>query len=145
MIQGALAGTTVIELCEFIAGPYCSKLLADMGAEVIKVEPPGRGDTTRSRPPFKGDRPGEDNSGLFFFLNTNKRSITLDLADEAGKRDFLGLIKGADLLVEDRSPGWMEAAGLDYASLARHNPKLVVTSITPFGQTGPYRNYRAYP
>jgi crotonobetainyl-CoA:carnitine CoA-transferase CaiB-like acyl-CoA transferase len=144
MLQGALAGITVVEFCEFIAGPYCSKLLADMGAEVIKMEPPGRGDIARSRPPFKGDRPNEG-SGLFFFLNTNKQSITLDPANPAGRRDFLDLIKGADLLVEDRSPGWMEAVGLDYKSLSRHNPKLVVTSITPFGQTGPYRNYRAYP
>ncbi|MFQ5826772.1 MAG: CoA transferase, partial [Dehalococcoidia bacterium] len=74
MFQGALEGITVVELREFIAGPYCSKLLADMGAKVVKVEPPGGGDITRSRPPFKGDRPGEGR-GLFFFLNTNKRSI----------------------------------------------------------------------
>ncbi len=145
MFQGALAGTTVIDFCESIAGPYCSKLMADMGAEVIKVEPPGRGDITRHMPPFKGDRPGEDNSGLIFFLNTNKQSVTMDPADPAGKRDFLDLIKRADILVEDKSPEWMEAAGLDYKSLSRHNPQLVVTSITPFGQTGPYRNYRAYP
>jgi len=142
---GVLRGITVVELSEFIAGPYCAKLLADMGAEVIKLESPGQGDITRRRPPFKGDSPGPDNSGLFFFLNANKLSITLDPFHPAGKKAFFELIAKADLLIEDRSPVVMEEAELDFKHLAKVNPRLVVTSITPFGQTGPYRNYRAYP
>lgn len=116
-----------------------------MGAKVIKVELPGQGDISRRRPPFKGDASGPDNSGLFFFLNANKLGVTLDPFHPEGRKVLLTLIAKADLLIEDKTPGVMEDAELDFNRLIRVNPRLVVTSITPFGQTGPYRNYRAYP
>jgi crotonobetainyl-CoA:carnitine CoA-transferase CaiB-like acyl-CoA transferase len=144
MTEQTLGGVKVIEYGHFVAGPYCAKLLADLGAEVIKIEPPGAGDESRRRDPFLNDIPHPEVSGLFLYLNTNKLGITLNLETAAGKDIFKRLIVEADILIEDNPPGKMKELGLDYEVLREINPRLVVTSITPFGQTGPYRNYKAY-
>jgi len=144
MAETALAGLKVLEYAQFVSGPYCTKLLADLGAEVIKIEPPGRGDEARRREPFLNDVPHPERSGLFFYLNTNKLGITLNLNTATGKKMFKELVKETDVLVEDNQPRVMKEMGLDYESLKDINPRLIMTSITPFGQTGPYRDYKAY-
>jgi crotonobetainyl-CoA:carnitine CoA-transferase CaiB-like acyl-CoA transferase len=134
----------VIELADFVAGPYCGKLLADFGADVIKIEKPGRGDDARYVGPFKGDEPNPEASGTFLYLNTNKRSVELDIESEEGRAQFIELIRTADVLIEDRMPGELAKLGLGYEDLHAINPNLVVTSITPFGQVGPYKDFKAY-
>ena len=130
----------VIDLTQHAAGPFCTRVLADSGAEVIKVERPG-GDPARALPPFMGDEPGPDRSGMFLFLNTNKHSVVLDLHSEEGRERLLDLVATADVLVENYRPGTMERLGLGYDVLRAVQPKLVMTSITNFGQTGPYRDF----
>jgi len=134
----------VIELADFVAGPYCGKLLADFGADVIKIERPGRGDDARFVGPFKDDVPNPEASGTFLYLNTNKRSVELDIETEAGRELLRELLRTADVLIEDRMPGELARLGLGYDDLHALNPNLVVTSITPFGQVGPYKDYKAY-
>ena len=138
-----LSTLKVVELCSLVAGPYCGKLFADFGADVIKVEPP-EGDEARSRGPYPGDTPDPERSGLFLYLNTNKRGVTLDLATSEGAGRFRELVAGADLLIEDRPPGELDRLGLGYKALSELNPSLIVVSVTPFGQTGPYRDYKAH-
>ena len=142
MPDRALEGVKVIDLTHHIAGPYCTKLLADFGADVIKVELPG-GDPARRMPPFFHDETDADKSLLFLYLNTNKRGITLNLKSLQGKAMLRELVRGADMLVENFSPRVMPGLGLDYEALRDINPSLVMTSISNFGQTGPYRDYRA--
>jgi CoA:oxalate CoA-transferase len=143
MSEQALSHLKVIELSNFVCGPYCTKLLADLGAEVIKIEPPGTGDISRRRGPFLNDTPNPETSGLFLYLSTNKLSITLDIKTTTGRNILKELIKQSDILVEDNPPELMQKLGLTYAELKKINPRLVMTSITPFGQTGPYRDYKA--
>ena len=130
-----LAGVRVLDVSQVMAGPYCSMLLADLGADVIKVEPPGTGDQTRGAMGFK--MKGSDSMG-FLNMNRNKRSITLNLKTEAGKQVFLDLVKTADILVENYRPGVMKKLGVDYPALKTINPGLVYASISGFGQTGPW-------
>ncbi|MQF49013.1 CoA transferase [SAR202 cluster bacterium AC-647-N09_OGT_505m] len=137
-----LSDLRVIDLTHGIAGPYCTKLLADFGADVIKVERPGTGDYARRMGPFPGDLSHPEKSGLFLFLNTNKRGITLDLKTTEGVETLKELVKGADILVESFKPEVMARLGLDYDSLTKINPDLIMTSVSNFGQTGPYRDYR---
>ena len=144
MAETALDGVKVVECCNFVAGPYCTKLLADLGAETVKIESPGIGDEARKRGPFLHDIPHPEGSGLFLYLNTNKLGITLNIDSETGKAIFKRLIASADILVEDHSPGEMREQGLSYDTLREINPGLIMTSITPFGQTGPYQDYKAY-
>ena len=139
------AGLTVLEYASFIAGPYCGKLLADLGARVVKVEQPGGGDPARGHGPFPGDSPDRERSGLFLFLGANKKSITLDPALPTGRDLFLRLAARADVLVEDRRPGAMGDLGLDYQTLSDINPGLIYVSITPYGQDGPHSQWTAYP
>lgn len=136
------SGVRVLDLTWFIAGPYCTKMFGDYGAEVIKIEPPIDGDPARKMEPFLNDEPHPDKSLLFSHLNLNKKGITLNLKDSSGKSIFLELVKNADVVVESFSPGVMKRFGLGYSKLKQINPKLVVTSISNFGQTGPYRNYK---
>lgn len=143
-MSGALEGIRVVELGEAVSAPYCARLFADYGAEVTKVERPVVGDASRSWGPFPGDEPRPEKSGLFFFLNTNKRGVTLDWTLPAGRALFLRLIERADVLIENHLPPRMRAWGLDYESLARANPDLVMISITPFGQSGPYSEWNGY-
>ena len=123
-------------------GVFCSKLLADYGAEVIKVEPP-TGDPTRQRPPFIADEPGVERSSYFLFYNTNKKSVTVDLETTAGRDVFQKLVASADVLIESFPVGYMQSLGLDFDSLKTNNSGLIMASITPFGQTGPWKDYKS--
>jgi crotonobetainyl-CoA:carnitine CoA-transferase CaiB-like acyl-CoA transferase len=144
MTERALSDLKVLEFGNLVSAPYCCKLMADLGAEVIKIEEPGVGDESRSREPFAQDNPGVERSGLFAYLNTNKLSVTLNPGTALGKAIFENLVRGADILVENQPPRLMEALGLTYEILEKVNPRLIMTSITPFGQTGPHRDYKAY-
>ena len=141
---GALRDVRVLELGDFVAAPYAGKLLADMGADVIKIERPGEGDWARQHGPFPGDQPDLEKSGLFMYLNTNKRGVCLDITKRHDVEEFKRLAKEADVLIEALPPRRAAELGLDYPSLRAVNRRLVVVSITPFGQTGPYRDYSAY-
>ena len=142
-MEQALNDVQVIDLTWYISGPYCTKLLADYGADVIKIEKPGEGDPARKFPPFLNDEPDPEKSGLFLHLNTSKKGITLNLKSNEGKKIFSRLVEKADLVVENFSPGVMERIGLDYPTLEKINPRLVMVSISNFGQTGPYRGFKA--
>ena len=144
MTNRALHGLRVLEYCDMVAGPYCGKLLADLGAESIKIERPCTGDRARRSGPFAGDAPHPEKSGLFLYLNTNKLGVTLDPTTATGKRIFLELVKDVDVLIEDHLPGRMHDLGLDYDTLAAINPNLVMVSVTPFGQDGPYSRYNCH-
>jgi len=143
LTSGILGGLQVLDLGDHVSGPFCAKLLADYGAEVIKIEPPQVGDSARRAGPFAGDHPHPEKSIPFLCLNTNKRGVTLDINVASGMRIFEELLARADILVENFAPSQAMALGLGYLTLAEINPALVVTSITPFGQTGPYRNMEA--
>lgn len=127
-----LEGVRVIELCNVAAGPFCGMLLADMGADLIKVENPQGGDTLRSWPPIS-----EGYSENFASLNRNKRSVTLDLKDQADLARFKSLIESADVLIENNRPGVMDRLGIGFETLKVINPKLVMASISAYGQSGP--------
>ena len=129
---GALDGVRVVDLSRFIAGPYCAMLLGDMGADVIKVEPPGRGENSRSFAPFV-----EGESLYTMVFNRNKRSLTLDLRSDRGKDLLRRLLRKADVLVENFVPGTLEKMGFDVDTLKALNPRLIVTRISGFGQSGP--------
>jgi crotonobetainyl-CoA:carnitine CoA-transferase CaiB-like acyl-CoA transferase len=145
MTDGALAGLSVLEVGSLVAAPCCGKMLADLGADVVKLEAPGTGDPARHRGPFPDDSPHPERSALFLFLNTSKRSITLAPTAEDGRRIFRELVDQVDVLIEDFPPGALERLGLGYGELSQTNPGLVMTSITPFGQTGPNRDLRSHP
>ena len=138
---GALDGIRVIELGERVSAAYCAKLFADYGADVIKVEP-SAGDRSRAWGPFLQDQPDPEASGTFHFLNTNKRGLTLDLEHSADRDQLLELIATADAVVENHSPVFLQENGLDWQTLSALNPALVMISITPFGQTGPYSTWQ---
>ena len=138
-----LNGVRVLELGGHVSAPFCARLLADYGADVIKIETPGVGDAARRMGPFAGDDPHPDKSIPFLYLNTNKRGITLDPTAAAGAALLAELLESADVLVENYAPGEKPAPELETERLARQYPNLIVTSITPFGQTGPYRNFAA--
>lgn len=141
---GVLAGVTVVELGDGVSAPFCARLLADYGADVIKVERAPDGDVARRWGPFPGNVASPEASGLFVFLNTNKRSVLLDLARADDRAALRALLDRADVFVENQRPADMRAWGLDHASLAADLPDLVMTSITPFGQTGPCADWHAY-
>ena len=143
MSDSALAGIRIIELAQGVAGPYCGKLLADAGAEVIKVEPPEAGDCSRNLGPFPDDIPDREKSGLYLHLNTNKKSVSLDAGTASGRTILKRLLAKADILIESFPPGHMASLGLGYDDLKEKLSDLIYCSITPFGQTGPYREYKA--
>lgn len=145
MEKTALDGIRVLEFCSRIGGAYCTKLMADMGAEVIKIEPPAKGDDARRRGPFQGNNPHPEKSGHFLFLNSSKLGITLDPRNKAGSDIFKSLVKDIDILVVDTPPGMMEGLGLGYETLKEINPGLIMTSITAFGNFGPYKDFKAAP
>ena len=142
MPAGLLSGYRVLDLGSGISAPWCTKILADYGAEVIKVETPGLGDATRRMGPFAGDDPDPEKSLTFLYLNTNKKSVTVDPTSVSGRKLFYRMVADADVLVENYPPAQSQNLGLDYSSLSKVNPGLVVTSIAPFGHTGPYRDYQ---
>lgn len=131
----------VLDLTRYTVGPYCTRILSDYGADVVKIERPGSGDPARMLPPFFADTPGPERSGLFLSLNTNKRSVELDIRSERGRELVLQLAATADIVVENFRPGTMERLGLGYERLAEANPRVILTSISNFGQTGPYRDW----
>jgi CoA:oxalate CoA-transferase len=141
--EGPLSGVVVVDLTRHVAGPACTRLLAVSGATVIKVEEPRRGDPMRWIGPFAGDQPGADRSLGFLDLNAGKLGVTLDLGTASGRALLLELVDRADLLVESFSPGVMASWGLSWEVLRQRRPRLVITSITSFGQDGPYRDIRA--
>ena len=135
-----LQGIRVVELATDIAGPFCGKLLAEYGAEVIKVEPK-TGDPSRLRGPFPKGEPHPEKSALFLHLNVNKKGVTLDLEEPSDREPFRKLIEGSHVLIESGKPGKLDSLGLGYEDMRRVRPDLVMTSVTPFGQTGPHSGY----
>ena len=144
MTFSLLQGLRVVELGESVSAPYCSKLLADMGAGVVKIERPGVGDQNREYGPFLNDQPHHERSGLFLYLNANKQGVTLDLETPTGREILGGLLAKSQVFVHNLHPTEMDRLSVDYETLRSHNEQLVMASITPFGLTGPYRNYKAY-
>ena len=141
MAESALSDLRVIELAQGIAGPYCGKLFADLGAEVIKIEPP-EGDRSRRLGPFPNDAPDREKGGLYLHLNTGKKSVTLDTSVTSGQVVLKKLLQEADVLLESDGPSRTAVWGLSYDDLKGEFPKLVYVSVTPFGATGPYKDYR---
>jgi crotonobetainyl-CoA:carnitine CoA-transferase CaiB-like acyl-CoA transferase len=140
MREGMLADLTVLDFTHHIAGPFCTRLLADLGARVIKIERPGMGDPARALGPFPDDHPHPEKSGTFLDLNTGKESVTLDLKHPRGREIALQLAAHADLVVENFRPRVMQSLGLGFDALAAFNPRLVLCSISTFGQNGPLRD-----
>ncbi|MGD9598354.1 MAG: CaiB/BaiF CoA transferase family protein [Steroidobacteraceae bacterium] len=140
---GALAGIKVLDFGQMVSGPFCAKLFSDFGADVIKVEPPD-GDAARRAGPYPGDVAHPERSGLYFINNTNKRGVTCDVTVPEGRERFLQLLRWADVLVENNLPRQMRAWHLEYEQVQAVNPDLVMISITPFGQTGPYSGWNGY-
>ncbi|MFM8791055.1 MAG: CaiB/BaiF CoA transferase family protein [Solirubrobacterales bacterium] len=140
--MAALEGITVLDLTRLFPGGFCTQLLADFGADVIKVEDTGAGDYIRQAPPFYGGEldPGQTSSALFLSLNRNKRSIRLDLKSDGGREAFLRLAESADVLVEGFRPGVTARLGVDYETIREVNPGIVYCSITGYGQDGPLRD-----
>ncbi|MDA1062030.1 MAG: CoA transferase [Chloroflexi bacterium] len=139
--MGPLAGVTVLDLTQAIAGPYATKLLADHGADVLKIEHPHRGDVSRRMGPFPGDEPHRDRSGMFLELNTSKRSVTLNLKTASGRQILGRLAEQADIVIESFRPGVIERLGLGSARLEELNPRAALVSISSFGAEGPYRDF----
>jgi len=145
--MGALSHLRVLDLSRVLAGPWAGQILADLGAEVIKVERPGRGDDTRAwGPPFLADQVGNSTGEAAYYLaaNRNKRSVTIDFTRPEGQQLIRELAAGSDILIENFKVGGLAAYGLDYASLSAVNPQLIYCSITGFGQTGPYATRPGY-
>jgi len=157
-MAGLLEDVRVIDLTHHLSGPYCTKLLATLGADVVKIERPGTGDPIRHMGPFPAALPllsvpdgrvtpaagarGES-SAWFLYLNTSKKSLTLDLKSREGRNILLQLVSSADIVVENFAPGTLDKLGLGYTELSRENPALVMTSISNYGQTGPHRDWKA--
>ena len=136
--QGALSGLRVLDLSRVLAGPFCTQMMADMGAEIIKIEQPGKGDDSRASNPFKN---GE--SSYFMNLNRNKRGVTLNLKGK-GKDIFIEMVKRADIVVENYRPGTMEKLGLGYEELKKINPRIIYGAVSGFGHYGPYSQMPGY-
>ena len=155
-MPGLLEGVKVIDLTHYLSGPYCTKLFATMGADVIKIERPMTGDPVRHigpqapalemqsrvNGPSRSEATGETGA-WFLYLNTSKQSVSLDQKSTQGRDILLNLLESADILVENFAPGTMQSLGLGYSELSRVNPALVVTSISNYGQTGPHRDWKA--
>src|SRR5579871_5808423 len=143
MPEYALSDLRVIDLTHHISGPFCTKLMAGFGADVIKIEKPGSGDGLRRIGPFYGNIEGPENSIPFLWLNTAKRSMTLNLKKTEARDILLQLIRGASILIENFAPGDMARFGLTFDLIHKINPRLIMTSISNYGQTGPYTDYQA--
>lgn len=137
--NGALCGIRVLDLTRVLAGPFCTMLLGDFGADIIKIETPNVGDDSRKYPPFVGSE-----SAYFMNLNRNKKSITLNLKTKSGKKIFLGLVKKSDVIIENFRPGTMERLGIGYDKIRCQNPNIIYSAISGFGHSGPCRNMPGY-
>src|SRR4051794_25877878 len=144
MMSGPLTGVRVLEFAQIAAGPFFGSLFADLGADVVKLERPDGGDGMRDWPPLMNGPDGEAFSGNFASLNRNKRSIAVDLKDQAALSGLKKLIGNVDVFVENFRPGVADRLGLGYEELRRQNPRLVYCSITGYGQTGPYAQKGAF-
>ena len=142
-MPGLLEGVKVLDLTHNFSGPYCTKLFATLGADVVKIERPGSGDPLRSFGPSATPGPDPESGAWFLYLNTSKRSVTLDLKTGPGREIALKLAGWADVVVENFAPGVMDRLGLSYPQLQEQNPAVVLTSISNYGQTGPYRDWKA--
>ncbi|RPI41604.1 MAG: CoA transferase [Betaproteobacteria bacterium] len=142
MQPASLDDLKVLDLSQGIAGPLCAKILGDFGADVTKVEPL-EGDKARRMAPFFGEEPHPEKSLVYLLVNLNKRGVKLNFEDKAGQDLLRQLARTSDIIVESFKPGYLASLGLDYESLARENPGLIMVSITPFGQTGPYSQYES--
>lgn len=140
-MESALSGLRVLDLSLDIPGSYCAGVMAGLGAEVIKVEPL-EGDLCRREGPFLHDDPHPEKSGLFLYVNQGKKSITLNLETEPGQKILRQLLPDADVVVESFAPGYLTRLGLDYSHMETINPRLVLVSVTPFGQDGPYQSWQ---
>ena len=141
MAKGLLPGVRVLELGEGVSAPYCGKILAGLGAEVIKVESL-QGDVARRMGPFPGDEPHPEKSGIFLALNANKCGVTLNIESKEDADTFHSLTQTADILIESMPVGWLDDNQLGYSTLAEDNPALIMTSLSPFGTWGPYTGYK---
>ena len=141
MEKGLLSGIRVLELGEGVSAPYCAKILANFGAEVIKVESPD-GDIARRIGPFPNDEPHLEKSGVFLALNSNKYGVTLDIETNEGADAFRRLASSVDIVIESMPTGWLHEIHLGYATLAQDNPAFIMTSLSPFGTWGPYAGYK---
>lgn len=141
MMAAVLDDLLVLDVSQGLAGPLCARLLGDYGADVIKIEPTD-GECGRRMPPFFQDDPDPEKSLVFLLANLNKRGVTLDLQEPEGAEMLRRMARSADVIVENFAPGYLASLGLDHATLQQDNPGLVMTSITPFGQTGPYSQYK---
>ncbi|MFQ5916067.1 MAG: CaiB/BaiF CoA transferase family protein [Nitrospinota bacterium] len=138
--MGPLDGIRVLDLSQVVVGPYCTMLLGDLGAEVIKIERPGRGDDTRDwGPPFL-----DSESAYFLCLNRNKKSVTLNLKDPQGLKVLMDLSAKSDVFIENFKPGTLERLGAGYEAISKVNPRMIYCSVSAYGPTGPYRNYPGY-
>ncbi len=142
-MTGPLAGVRMLDLTSGVSGPWCTKLLADYGADVIKVERPGTGDESRGHGPFPGGLPHREKSALFLWLNTSKRSITLDVETASGRALALRLAAHCEAVVVDFRPAEAQRLRLTHDGFAAANPKIISTSVTAFGQSGPYADWLA--
>ena len=142
--MSALVHLRILELAETVAGEYCGKLVADFGADVVKIESPGKGSRTRHSGPFAAAGPDPERSGLFGYLNTNKRSVCLDLAAAEGRQALHRLLENVDAVVDDHPRGWLESLELGPEDLRKQHPRLIVCSITPFGYDAPASLQKAY-
>ena len=139
-----LANIKVLEISDSIAGAYCAKMLADLGAEVMKIEVPDIGDDSRHFGPFHHDVPDPEKSGLYLYLNANKLGITLNLDSATGRNILKKLAGESDVIIEETPPGFLEERGLDPGALRKLNRRLIPVSISPFGRSGPYKDYVGY-
>lgn len=137
-----LSGLRILDIGRLIAGPFCARLLARLGADVIKVEAPGRGDPARRIGPFPSGAANGEYGPLHLYVNEGKRGITLDLATRSGRSVFLRLVEQADVVIENFEPKVLESVELDYGTMERVNPRIILVSISNFGATGPYRDFR---
>lgn len=140
---GFLEGLKVLDLTRHVAGPYATRLMSAQGADIIKIEHPSGGDPSRRAGPFPAGIPHPEKSALFLYLNPAKQSVTLDIKNAAARSILEDLVRWADVLVENFRPAMLPAIGLDYSRVSQINPSIVMTSISNFGQTGPYRDYEA--
>ncbi len=142
MLPQALEGIRVLDLTQGVSGPYCTKLLGCFGAEVIKIEDPSQGDSSRRMGPFFQHLPDQETSATYLYLNTNKKSVTLNLNTHSGVETLKKLLPEIDVVVENSQPGIVASMGLGYPVIQAINPSIVMASVTYFGQDGPYRDYK---
>lgn len=140
MLHATLDDVNVLDLSQGLAGPICAKILADFGADVVKVEPIA-GDAARAMAPHVGNEPHPEKSLIYLLANLNKRGVKLNLDHPDGRELLRQMVRKTDIVVESYKPGYLASLGLDYAALAKENPRLIMVSITPFGQEGPYSEY----